>query len=129
MKGIKLPEEWVKKADVFLGDAERHLRDGNFWLSCFDSHQAAEFYLKSPIVAVTGFYPYTHDLSELLDALRDSGMEISENVRIVSKVLTPHYTLSRYPGRRAINYTEERAARCLRYSRLIVGWVRKVADP
>ncbi|MEM3982796.1 MAG: HEPN domain-containing protein [Thermofilum sp.] len=56
LKGVGLPMEWVEKAEVFLGDAERHLAEGHLWLTCFESHRAAELYLKSLIVAV-GLHP------------------------------------------------------------------------
>ncbi|MCS7103645.1 MAG: HEPN domain-containing protein [Candidatus Korarchaeum sp.] len=121
--------DWIEKADIFLEDAEKHLAEGHFWLACFESHQAAEFYLKSLLVAITGFHPYTHDLSELLDALIGVGFNSNEEIKIASEILTPHYTLSRYPGKRAISYTKERAERCLRSAKLIVGWVKEVADP
>lgn len=114
---------------MFLEDAERHLAGEHFWLTCFESHQAAELYLKSLIVAITGFHPYTHDLSELLDVLKKTGFAVSEEVVVASEILTPHYTLSRYPGKRAISYTRERAERCLQSAKLIIDWVREVADP
>lgn len=129
LKGVKLPIEWVEKAEVFLEDAEKHLAGGHFWLTCFESHQAAELYLKSLIVAVTGFHPYTHDLSELLEVLKRAEFTVSEEVIVASEILTPHYTLSRYPGKRAISYTRERAERCLRSAKVIIDWVKKVADP
>ena len=129
MKGVKLLADWVEKAGVFLADAERHLLEGHYWLVCFEAHQAAELYLKSLIVSLTGFHPYTHDLSDLLDSLRGIGVEVDEEVMIACEVLTPHYTLSRYPGRRAISYTKQRAERCLAYAKKIVEWVRSIADP
>ncbi|MEM1909221.1 MAG: HEPN domain-containing protein [Thermofilaceae archaeon] len=129
LRGVRLPAEWVEKAEVFLEDAERHLAEGHFWLTCFESHQAAELYLKSLIVAVTGFHPYTHDLTELLEALKRVGFTAGEDIVIASEILTPHYTLSRYPGKRAINYTRERAERCLKSARSIINWVKEVADP
>jgi len=75
MKAVKLPREWVEKAEVFMLDARRHLEDGIYWLSCFNAHQSVEFYLRSLIVALTGVHPYTHDLVELLDALKAIGLE------------------------------------------------------
>lgn len=129
MKNIKLSTEWVEKAEVFLNDAEKHLVEGHFWLTCFEAHQAAELYLKSLIVSITGFHPYTHDLLELIDAVRGIGIEIGEDMVIACEILTPHYTLSRYPGKRAITYTRARAERCLSLARRIVEWVKSIADP
>lgn len=129
MKNIKLASEWVEKADVFLSDAERHLAEGHFWLTCFESHQAAELYLKSLIVSITGFHPYTHDLVELVDVVRGIGLEVGEDMVIACEILTPHYTLSRYPGRRVITYTKDRAERCLSLAKSVAEWVKKIADP
>lgn len=129
MKSIKLASEWVEKAEVFLGDAERHLAEGHFWLTCFEAHQAAELYLRSLIASVTGFHPYTHDLVELVDAVRGIGLEAGEDVVTACEILTPHYTLSRYPGRRAIVYTKSRAERCLLFAKRVIEWVKGVADP
>ena len=43
---MNLPNEWVEKGDVFLKDAEGHIQDGLYWLSCFKAQQAAELYLR-----------------------------------------------------------------------------------
>ncbi|MEM4412152.1 MAG: HEPN domain-containing protein [Thermofilum sp.] len=128
LKGVGLPMEWVEKAEVFLEDAERHLAEGHFWLTCFESHQAAELYLKSLIVAA-GLHPCTRDLTELLEALKRVGFTAGEDIVIASEILTPHYALSLYPGERAISYTRERAERCLKSAKSIISWVKEVADP
>lgn len=128
MRNIKLQMEWVEKANVFIDDAERHLVEGHYWLTCFESHQAVELYLKSLIVSLTGFHPYTHDLLELIDALRGIGLDVEEEIVIACEILTPHYTLSRYPGRRVLTYTKSRAERCLTFAKRVIDWVKKVAD-
>ncbi len=33
----RLPEEWVEKADVLIREAERHCREGIYWLACFEA--------------------------------------------------------------------------------------------
>ncbi len=66
---MNLPSEWVEKGDAFLRDAENHIRDGLYWLSCFEAQQAAELYLKGFLLAKAGTYPFTHDLAELLRLL------------------------------------------------------------
>ncbi|MDK6028730.1 HEPN domain-containing protein [Ignisphaera sp. 4213-co] len=129
MKSLKLLVDWIEKADIFLSDAEKHLAEGHYWLVCFESHQAAELYPKSLIVSATGFHPYTHDLLELVDALKSIGINVEEDIVIASDLLTPHYTLSRYPGRKTIKYNRERAERCLGSAKKVVEWVKRVADP
>lgn len=128
MDKMKLPADWIEKADVFFNDAERHLSEGHYWLVCFESHQSAELYLKALLVAVTGLHPYTHDLADLLDSLAAIGFKVDEDTRVAAEILTPHYTLSRYPGRRALNYTKSRAERCLKYAKVLIEWVRKVTN-
>ncbi|MEM0048488.1 MAG: HEPN domain-containing protein [Ignisphaera sp.] len=40
-------ESGLKKAEVFIREAERHLGLGIYWLACFEAQQAAELYLKA----------------------------------------------------------------------------------
>jgi HEPN domain-containing protein len=129
MKGAKLPREWIEKAEVFLRDAQRHFNEGVYWLTCFTAHQAIEFYLKSLIVALTSIHPYTHDLVELLEALRAIGLEIPSEINLSCELLTPHYTLARYPGKRVYNYSAERGRLCVENAEKIVNWVKNIADP
>jgi HEPN domain-containing protein len=78
---------------------------------------------------LTGIHPYTHDLVELLDAIRAVGIEVSSEVSLACELLTPHYTLSRYPGKRVYSYTSERGRLCVEYAEKVVEWVRRTADP
>jgi len=58
LKGVKLPVEWVEKAEVFLREARRHLGEGIHWLACFEAHQASELYLKALLVSLTGLHTH-----------------------------------------------------------------------
>lgn len=49
--------------------------------------------------------------------------------RLLVILLTPNYTLSRYPGRKSIKYTKQRAKHCLNYSKKIVECVKGLTDP
>lgn len=129
MKGAPLPGEWVERARVFLGEAERHVSEGHYWLACFEAHQAAELYLKALLVALSGVHPYTHDLVELMDSLEGLGVEVPGDLRLLGDALTPHYTLARYPGRKPVTYNKARGERCVEQARSIVSWVERVADP
>ncbi len=84
--------EWIERARFFLKEAERYLKENIYWASCFNSHQAAEFYLKGILFKITNSYPFTHDLIILLDALEKLGIDISDNIRLSADYLTPHYT-------------------------------------
>ena len=129
VKQVSLPSEWVEKARVFLNEAERHVREGIYWLACFEAQQAAELYPKALLVGLAGVHPYTHDLAELLSALRDLGLEIPRELVVYADALTPHYTLARYPGRKPLTYDSGRGQRCLEMAKAIVEWVDSVADP
>ncbi|MEM0053769.1 MAG: HEPN domain-containing protein [Nitrososphaeria archaeon] len=122
---MSLPNEWIEKAEVFIKDAERHLNDKEFWLSCFEAQQAAEFYLKALILSKTGVYPFTHDLAELLDAIAEIGVNVPSEMYVYADSLTAHYTISRCPGKKFINYNYGLAKRCIEYARKIIEWVKE----
>lgn len=95
---MPLPSEWVEKAKVLFSDARRHLEEGRYRLTCFETQQVAELYLKALLVMLTGTYPFTHDLVELIEALRDLGLRPPEELYTYADALTPHYAMARYPG-------------------------------
>lgn len=130
MVSVRLPNEWVEKADGFLGDARRHVEDGLYWLSCFEAQQAAELYLKALILSKAGTYPFTHDLAELLTALRILGFNPPTELYVYADALTGEYTMARYPGTKPRAYNRDAASRCVEYAERIARWVREAAkDP
>ena len=124
---MKIPAEWVEKANFLLRDAERHLEEGVYWIVCFEAQQAAELYLKGLHLALTGLHPYTHDLVELLDSLKDLELVPPEDLYLYADALTPHYTMSRYPGRKPVTYNRGLAERCIKYAKEIIKWVKEEA--
>ncbi|MEM1632388.1 MAG: HEPN domain-containing protein [Thermofilum sp.] len=124
---MELPSEWVEKADIFFREAKRHIGEGVYWLSCFEAQQAAELYLKALHVAAAGLYPFTHDLSELLNSLKALNFNPPDDLFVVADALTAHYTLSRYPGRKPVSYTKDLAERCISYAERIIEWVKRVS--
>lgn len=124
---MKLPAEWVEKADFLIRDAERHLEEEIYWMVCFESQQAAELYLKGLNLALTGLHPYTHDLVELLETLKELDLNPPEDLYVYADALTPHYTMSRYPGRKPVIYNKGLAERCIKYARRIIEWVKEEA--
>ena len=125
---MALPREWIDKARVFLEDAKRHLVEGHYWLSCFMAQQAAELYLKALLVSMTGLHPFTHDLVELIESLRELGLSVPEELYTYADALTPHYTMARYPGRKPVRYDKGLADRCIRYAERIIKWVEEQAS-
>jgi len=79
-------------------------------------------------VHFTGIHPFTHDLTELLDFLKDMGLKVPKRLYMYADALTPHYTLARYPGKKPLKYNRELAKRCLKYAREIIKWVKAKAS-
>ena len=125
---MALPKEWVEKAKVFLEDARRHLNEGHYWLSCFMAQQAAELYLKALLVFMAGVHPFTHDLVELIESLKELGLNVPEELYTYADALTPHYTMARYPGRKPVRYDKGLAERCIKYAKEIIKWVEEQAS-
>jgi len=125
---IELPGEWLEKARFFHEEAKRHYNEGVYWYTCYTAHQAVEFYLKAFILALTGLHPFTHDLVELLDAIKDLGYDVPEELYTYADALTPHYTMARYPGRKPVRYNKDLGRRCLIYAEKIISWVEEKAS-
>jgi len=114
---VKLPPEWVEKAEFFRREARRHLEEEVYWATCFEALQ----------VALMRVHEFTHDLSRLLSLLEEAGLEIPRELYAAADALTPHYSMARYPGRKPVRYDEGLAKRCVEYMESIVGWVLREA--
>ncbi len=125
---MRLPEEWIKRADFLFKQAKENMREEAYWFVCFEVHQAVELYLKAFSLALVGIHPYTHDLVELLEFLREAGENPPQELYPLADALTPHYTISRYPGRSPIKYSREVAERCLKYGEEILSWVKEATE-
>jgi len=99
-------------------------------LACFEAHHASELYLDVLLVSLTGPHLYTHGLSELLDSLKALGIDIPRDVALASELLTPHYTLARYPGKELTHINNNaRASLCIESCEKIISWVKSFAYP
>ena len=125
---MELSKEWIERANFLMKQAKENLEEGVYWFVCFEVHQAVEFYLKALSLSLVGIHPYTHDLVELLEFLKEAGLDTPEELYPLADALTPHYTLSRYPGRSPITYDREKAERCLAYGEKIISWVREATE-
>jgi len=123
-----LKDSWVSRAEDLISEARNLIGKGVYWLACFLSHQAVEFYLKGILADKVGFFPFTHDLVELLEEIKGIGEEVPSEIYESAELLTPHYLTSRYPGRRAIEYNERRAELCLKHAEVILGWARRLTS-
>jgi HEPN domain-containing protein len=64
---------------------------------CFHAQQTVEKALKALLVSVGRSYPPVHDLEQLLERLRDAGVDLPSWVDDLPE-LTPYATEARYPA-------------------------------
>jgi len=121
-------ELWLKQSLEDLDTARVLLNNNKYYASAFYSHQAAEKALKA-LLLYFGKDVKTHDLSKMLDIIKE---EVNLNVEEIKKEalkLNPNYTISRYPD--AANslpyllYDKKDAEEYLKMAEKIVNWVKK----
>ena len=112
-----LTTEWIHKAEGDLATARRELRARtapNYDAACFHAQQCAEKYLKALLQEAAIPFGKTHNLSLLLDLLKEChpGLEL---LRPTLAILNAYAVEYRYPGesadkevaRQAVKLTEE----------------------
>lgn len=95
-----LTTEWIKKAEGDLATAQRELRARNapnFDAACFHAQQCSEKYLKALLQETETPFGKTHNLSLLLDLLKDRHPEL-ELLRPTLAILNAYAVEYRYPG-------------------------------
>lgn len=93
-----LPADWLRHAQSHLIRAKQPRQEGVLWEHlCFDAQQAAEKALKAVLASRQVAFPHTHDLTNLLDLLREVEQTVPDEFRAAA-VLTPYAVQSRYPG-------------------------------
>lgn len=115
------PEAWFDHAASDLNDCEFALGGGRYPLASFLAQQAAEKALKALFLMVHGRLWPVHDLVALAREV-----DAPESIIEACQTLNPHYTATRYPGRRD-EYTEEVARLALDHAATVLGWVEEQA--
>ena len=64
---------------------------------CFDAQQAAEKAIKAVFIHRGEYFPFIHDLRQLLDLLERNGLKIPKYVR-QAEHLSAFAVVTRYPG-------------------------------
>jgi HEPN domain-containing protein len=125
-------EYWFKQAVEDFKLAEKLLSDGKYNYSAFLAHQAAEKILNALIIEVLReIPPRVHNLLELGEALRKTGIDMAE-VEDGLKYLNPHYLTSRYPD--AANgvptevYSRRMAELCLQSAKRVLAWAENLLE-
>ncbi|BCU71124.1 HEPN domain-containing protein [Stygiolobus caldivivus] len=115
---------WFEKSKEFLDLAKKHLEDGYYWFVCFGSQQSVEFALKGILVKHKGVFPFTHDLGELAERVRDElSIDVPQNILHDCDFLTPHYVMSRYS--QFADYNRRKAEECLKSATEVVEWLKR----
>ena len=121
-----MSREWYERSKEFMEEANLALSRNRFWFACFNAHQAVEFALKGKLIEICGTFTFTHDLTLLCKDLSScKGGEVPEDVLLAAQFLSPHYTSSRYPGTRAVNYDLYLAENCIKMAEKVIEWVKK----
>ncbi len=98
-----LTSEWIQKAEGDLATARRELRARtapNYDAVCFHAQQCAEKYLKALLQEAVTPFGKTHNLSLLLDLLKDQYPSL-ELIRPTLAMLSVYAVEYRYPGESA----------------------------
>ena len=91
------PASWMKFAEADFARARTDVEGAMPWNHCFDAQQAAEKALKAVSVARGAPAPRTHDLAELIGALRKGGVKVPASLDAADD-LSDYATRTRYPG-------------------------------
>jgi len=117
---------WFGKAKDFLKVAKES-KEEYPWLSCFASQQSVEFTIKGILMKYKGSYPFTHDLSELLDTLnKELSVAVPEEIMKECDFLTPHYTQARYSI--VSSYNVRKAENCIESAEKVLIWLSGAFD-
>ena len=108
-----LTTEWIQKAEGDLATARRELRARtapNYDAACFNAKQAAEKYLKALLQEAGIPFGKTHNLSLLLDLLKDNhpGLELLRPTLAILNAFAVEY---RYHGESADKEVARQAVR------------------
>jgi HEPN domain-containing protein len=120
-------ELWLKQSLEDLDTARVLLNNNKYYASAFYSHQVAEKALKA--LLYFGKDVKTHDLSKMLDIIKEEVNLNVEEIRKEALKLNPNYTISRYPD--AANslpyllYDKNDAEKYLNMAEKIINWVKK----
>jgi len=117
---------WFGKARDFLKVAKES-KEKYPWLSCFASQQSVEFTIKGILMKYKGSYPFTHDLSELLEALSEElSVAVPEEIMKECDFLTSHYAQARYSM--ISSYNARKAENCIGSAEKVLSWLSKAFE-
>ena len=118
------PECWFQHADSDLELARSN--DGKVLLGhrCFHAQQAAEKALKAVFVARGVDFPFIHDIDELIDTLRDGGVDVPVSLE-AADALSNYAVDSRYPGIPPPKISENDRQQAIALAQSVVDWAKE----
>lgn len=114
--------EWIQKAEGDLATARRELRariSPNYDAACFHAQQCAEKYLKALLQDSETPFGKTHNLSLLLDLLKDRYPAL-ELLRPTLGILGAYAVEYRYPGESADKDVARQAVKLAEEVKMVV---------
>ncbi|MBF0327544.1 MAG: HEPN domain-containing protein [Nitrospirae bacterium] len=103
----KIVRQWIKHADEDLRLAKHAFKLSSscpYKLVAFHAQQCAEKYLKSFLALQKVDFPYTHNISLLLEMCSAHAIWVSDLTEAES--LTPYAVTARYPGKDIVSKKE-----------------------
>ncbi|HEY9593093.1 MAG TPA: HEPN domain-containing protein [Spirochaetia bacterium] len=99
MRNVEKARQWLVHAGSNLAQAKLGEGKAEVLLDdlCFQAQQATEKALKALCVLLNIQFPRTHDIGYLIDQIRETGMEIPEDINS-ARILTTYAVTSRYPS-------------------------------
>jgi len=117
--------DWLIRAKGNLLRAKQPKPEGAFWEDlCFDAQQAAEKAVKSVLIFWGVDFPKTHDITDLLVLLRESGHEPPQELWEAGR-LSNYAVTTRYPGIEK-PVTEEEYQLAVRLTEKVVMWAEGI---
>jgi len=118
---IGTPQEWLRRAKSNLARAKQPKPEEALWEDlCFDAQQAAEKAVKAVLVFYQIDFPKSHDITELLVILDQSGHEPLKEIWEAGR-LSNYAVQTRYPGV-AQPVTEEEYYQAVALAEQVVRW-------
>ena len=121
--------DWLDEAEDDLATATDLLRLGRFSKACYFAQQAAEKALKALLIKRLNRYVHTHSVRELLEMVREGGINVGEALLRVGDILDRYYVPTRYPnawpsGAPHRHYTEGDAREAIEYASRVMSFVK-----
>ncbi|MGC8608074.1 MAG: HEPN domain-containing protein [Vulcanisaeta sp.] len=90
--------DWLDEAEDNLATVIDLLRLGRYSKACYFTQQAAEKALKALLIRRLNRYEHMHSVRELLEMLRDNGIDVDDELIRVGDELDSYYVPTRYPS-------------------------------